>query len=130
MSFPEDIDFIQQLARMLYTAGQIDGDFSRDEKKASLSIIHQLSQKNFGEYAEQLMINEIKDLVENNSSSADLIQDFKQYYHQHKNLFTDDIKTDFLKTIDAVVYAHSKRNKSELTLLSQLEILFFGIKVK
>lgn len=124
--FSNDIDFIQHIARLIYCAGSIDGDYDSIEKRESLAIIHDLSEREFGAFSEDLMIAEIKDLVENHSSTKELMDDFTAYYHEHQQLFSEEVKINILELLDRVIYAHAKRNKSELIFLSKLEILFFG----
>jgi hypothetical protein len=126
MTLSNNIDLIQQIARLIYCAGMIDGDFSRIEKEESLKVINQLSEEEFGRYSEDLMIKEIADLVENRTSTDELITDFKNYYYSNLDLFHEEEKYSILKLLDRVMYSQARRNKSELIFLSQLEMLFFG----
>jgi hypothetical protein len=124
--FSKDVDFVQQLARMIYCAGSIDGEFSNTEKRESVAIIQELSKEEFGIFSDGLMINEIRDLVENEDDPNEILQEFKSYYQANEDKFPEEVKKAILEMLDRVLYSQNKRNKSELVFLSQLELLFFG----
>jgi len=51
-------------------------------------------------------------------------KDFKEFYEEHNKLFTPEIKRLVLDTANAMANAYAGKNKSELILLSKIEILF------
>ena len=124
--FSKDVDFVQHLARLINCAGSIDGDFSNTEKRKSVAIIEELSKEEFGIFSDGLMINEIRDLVENQDEPNDIVKEFKSYYDANQDKFPEEVKKAILEILDRIIYSQNKRNKSELVFLSQLELLFFG----
>tara|TARA_R100000988_G_C3970716_1_gene151317 strand:+ start:114 stop:518 length:405 start_codon:yes stop_codon:yes gene_type:complete len=56
--------------------------------------------------------------------AQDCYNDFEEYYKEHKKLFYDKRKELILRTAQKIADAFSGTNKSELIMLSKLELLF------
>ncbi|MEX0289878.1 MAG: hypothetical protein AB3N14_12280 [Flavobacteriaceae bacterium] len=62
-------------------------------------------------------------LLENEMESAAGFEEFRSFYKEHKSRFTPFLKVLILDTAHAIANAYARKNKSELILLANLEIL-------
>ena len=62
-------------------------------------------------------------LLENEIEASTSFEDFRTFYKEHGNRFTPFIKVLILDTAHAIANAYARKNKSELVLLANLEIL-------
>ena len=63
-------------------------------------------------------------LDEEITTASAAYNDFKNYYQEHKTLFSPQLKTKIRKTADAIASSFCGKNKSELTMLANLHLLF------
>jgi hypothetical protein len=49
---------------------------------------------------------------------------FEDYYKEHSNLFSQDIKSLIIKTASTIAESYAGKNKSELIILAKIETLF------
>ena len=59
-------------------------------------------------------------LTEQKQNANDCLAEFKFFKITHENLFTTNVKQQIWKTANAIVTAFSRRNKSELVMLTEL----------
>ncbi|AXT58211.1 hypothetical protein J8L88_19015 [Aquimarina sp. MMG015] len=56
--------------------------------------------------------------------AEDSFLEFKDFYHENKSLFTDNIKKLIWNTSNSIAGAFSGKNKSELMMLGKLQLIF------
>ncbi|QNJ99070.1 hypothetical protein [Constantimarinum furrinae] len=54
----------------------------------------------------------------------DCFESFSEYYKDHKNLFSEERKILILNTVQEIADAFSGTNKSELIMITKLQLLF------
>lgn len=122
-------NFYQQLSKLFYAMAAVDGAVREEEldelkkivKKEWLEI-----EENEDEYGTDLVyyiLITFDWLRENNWNIKNVILQFKSYKKDHEILFTDTINKLILKTSYAIASAFAKRNKAEMVLFSQIEVL-------
>ncbi len=62
-------------------------------------------------------------LVENEKDSGECFQKFKDFYNDHPNLFTTELKNRIKSTSRAIAHAFAGTNKAELVLLAKIDLL-------
>lgn len=62
-------------------------------------------------------------LMEYTKSSDECFDEFKEFYKEHPNAFTEEIKSSAKKTASAIASSFSGKNKSELIILAKLDLL-------
>lgn len=64
------------------------------------------------------------DWLQNEEKESDLyFEEFKTFYHDFPNKFTPEIKSLILQTANDIAASFSGKNKSELILITRLELL-------
>ena len=56
--------------------------------------------------------------------AGDCFDSFSNYFKNHKNLFSEKRKELIIKTVKKIANAFNRTNKSELIMITKLEILF------
>ena len=64
-----------------------------------------------------------QELQQQGVSSHEAFDEFREYYQQHRNEFSQEHKAKLAETAAAVAAAFAGNNKSELTVLAQLYLL-------
>jgi hypothetical protein len=62
-------------------------------------------------------------LLENDWDRQAVIPEFKRFKIEHESLFTERVKQLILKTTHAIAQAFSGKNKSELVLIGELQLI-------
>ncbi|MEX0998298.1 MAG: hypothetical protein WDZ45_14705 [Flavobacteriaceae bacterium] len=73
-----------------------------------------------------LIFNEFNSLTERNKGAHDCFEEFKAYYIENPQLFSQTLKTTIWETADGIAAAYAGKNKSEVILLAKLKELFLG----
>lgn len=63
-------------------------------------------------------------LVEADWESDTCFTKFEDYYKEHSNLFSENIKSLIIKTASTIAESYAGKNKSELIILAKIETLF------
>jgi hypothetical protein len=63
-------------------------------------------------------------LLENEKTSAECFASFVTFYKEHKAVFSQQVKALIYETCNAIAYSFSGKNKAELILLANLQLLF------
>lgn len=124
-----DVLFYQNLGRLFYAIAFIDNTV-RDEEietlKKFISSTWVSLDNEPDEYGSdsafqiEIVFNWLDSEVYSAQESYDA---FKEYYNKHTSLFTELINRRILKTASAIAGAYAGTNKSELILLTQLQLL-------
>lgn len=121
--------FYQQLARLFYAIAATDGKVRKEEEEELKKIVKNEwlnFDASFDEYGIDFVcyiLITFDWLQENDWGIKRAISDFKTYRKNNKDLFTEPINQLILKTSDAIASVFAKQNKSELVLLSKLNMV-------
>lgn len=63
-------------------------------------------------------------LLEYEKNSDECFKEFKEFYKEHPEVFTNKVKQLILETSGAIASSFAGKNKSELILLGKLQLLF------
>lgn len=120
-----DIEFFKSLGE-LYYAIAISDNCVRDEEFYKLEEVldnEWVSLDDFNLSSKAIIVNMFKSLQITNSSDAEVYyNNFVSFKRTHEILFNDKVKSLILKTATQITSSFSKQNKSELIMLSKLNI--------
>lgn len=124
------LELYENLGKLFYALASGDGTVHTKEidKMRSLITNNWLLRDDFDEensFNTAFWIETTYDwCMEHDKSSEECLQEFKIFYKEHLELFTPKIKKSILAMARAIANAYAGKNKSELILLSRLEIMF------
>lgn len=123
------IQFYQNLGKLFYAIAAIDGNVNPVEFDKLKKVVNEQwldlddLEDAFGTDAAYLIEIVFDWLNENGNLNAEAcFTDFINYKTSQSHLFTKDIRRLILKTASKIAYAFSKINKSELRLLTKLDM--------
>ena len=129
VSTPELL-FYQKLGELFYAIAAADKVVRKSEYD-SLSALVEKEWKSMDDFEDQFNTDaayQIAIVFEwfdyERMDADDCFLGFSEYYSDHKKLFSEKRKKLILKTAGKIANAFSGINKSELVLLSKLELLF------
>jgi hypothetical protein len=121
--------FYQHIAKAFYSVAAADKKVKEEEVETLRELVKSRwtkvedSTDEFGTDA-ALQIESVFDwLLEENVDSMDALNDFKDFKEQNESLFTSKINKLVFETADAIASSFSGKNKSELTVLTQLNLI-------
>lgn len=115
--------FYQALGCLFYAIAAADKNV-RDEEEDKLSETLALKwYTSYGKEAGQIK-NVFDRLNKSRVTSAESMNFFEHYFSEHKDKFSNEIKTLIWSTVLAIASSHAQKNKSELLLLNKLRTLF------
>ena len=122
--------FYQKIGRLFYAVAMADGNVHSDEIDRLKQIVrdtwlpHDDLVDEYGSDA-AFQIEIVFDwLLENEQDSKASYEEFREFYKEHPKIFTVDVKALVIKTANAIASAYAGKNKSELTILGKLQLLF------
>lgn len=121
--------FYSNLGKLFYAIAAADKTVREDEINTLKQIVNTewLILDGIKDKSEVDAMRHIKftfDQLNKQTQHADVcLADFKSFKESHEYLFTHNVKHLIWKTANAIVSSFSKRNKSELILLTELGII-------
>ena len=122
------VGFSKSLAGLFYAIAASDKRVHETEIRSLKKLIRtswsELLEKNNYEHTDQIyqMELEFDRLVKENSDPFKCFDEFVNFKEENQELFTRDINILIWKTANAITYAFSGKNKSELILLTKLKM--------
>jgi hypothetical protein len=119
-----------KLGKLFYAIASADKTVSKEEAEKLYQFVKQdwvpveETSDAFGTDAAFQIISAFDLLNDQMASSKSCMQQFEDFYHSHKYLFTDQIKTLTLRTANAIAAAFKGQNKSELIAIQAIHRLF------
>lgn len=120
--------FYINLAKLFFAIASIDQTV-KPEEVAFLKInleSHLKSSELISSKDVNLIFSEFNSLIDRNKNANDCFEEFKEYYFENNQLFSQTIKSIIWKTADGIAAAYAEKNKSEVILLAKLKELFLG----
>jgi hypothetical protein len=119
-----------QLGNLFYSIASADNDISPDQLKQLQKIVNDKwrwcnNQQNCKHPADSHIASILFDsIVQNMADESDNYQRFVNYYNQNGEDFTPEIKETIIKTACAVAVLFPGINKSAITMLGKISLLF------
>lgn len=122
--------FYQNIGELFYAIAAADTIVSELEYKALTHFVEE-EWKNMDAYEDAFgndaayQISIVFEWFDYECMDAkDCFENFSEYYKEHKNLFTEERKKLILKTVQEIAASFSGKNKSELIMITKLQLLF------
>lgn len=122
--------FYQKIGKLFFAVAMADGSVRSEEIDRLKQIVrntwlpHDDIIDEYGSDA-AFQIEIVFDwLLENEQDAMTCFEEFREFYMENTKVFSVDVKALILKTANAVASAYAGKNKSELTLLGNLQLLF------
>jgi len=129
VSTPELL-FYQKLGELFYAVAASDKIVREAEYKTLTQLVEE-EWKEMDDYEDQFKSDaayQISIVFEwfdyERMDADDCFEGFSEYYKEHINLFSEKRKKLILKTVKKIANAFSGFNKSELIMITNLELLF------
>ncbi|MFA5245382.1 MAG: hypothetical protein WC380_08775 [Pedobacter sp.] len=128
MKYSDEVmkSFYQQMGKLFYAIAAADKTVRKEELEALKKLVRSEWLKLDETYDEfgsdsAYQIEIVFDwLTENEWDMEDTISGLKDFREVHPSLFTDRVNTLIIKTASAIADSFQGKNKSELTILTQL----------
>lgn len=130
-SYQTMLHFYQQLGKLFYSIAAVDGTVREEEIKKLIEIVHKEwvpIEDTLNEYGDDsaYQIEIVFDwLIEKDGNMGKVIPGFRNFKKEHPSLFTPQISQLIIKTAMAIAESFSKKNKSELKLITELRDVLF-----
>ena len=122
-------ELYENLGKLFYAIAISDGsvhvkewDKLKEIVKADWLYVDKFTDRYGTDAANQIEIV-FDGLMEYEKTSKECFQEFKDFYKEHPHAFTKEIKSLAKKTANAIAASFARKNKSELIMLSKLELL-------
>ncbi|MCW5515777.1 hypothetical protein [Muriicola sp. Z0-33] len=122
--------FYQKIGKLFFAVAMVDGSVRSEEIDRLKQIVrntwlpHDDILDEYGSDA-AFQIEIVFDwLLENEQESKLCYDEFREFYKENTKIFNVEVKELILKTANAIASAYAGKNKSELTLLGNLQLLF------
>ena len=122
-------NFYQNLGKLFYAVAAADRILRQEEVEALKQIVNTewLGLAGTRDKSELDALRQIKiiffQLNEESRKPNDCLADFKSFKEAHEDLFAHDVKQLIWKTAMVLAESFSRRNKSELILLAELDAI-------
>ena len=125
-----DLLFYQKIGELFYAVAASDRVVRKAEYEALAKIVEDEWKKmddyedKFGTNAAYQMAIVFEWFDYEQMDAQDCYNDFEEYYKEHKNLFYGNRKELIVRTARKIANAFRGSNKSELIMLTKLDLLF------
>ncbi|SDE34559.1 hypothetical protein SAMN05421636_104425 [Pricia antarctica] len=122
-------ELYEHLGKLFYAIAISDGhvhvkewDKVKEIVKADWLYVDEFTDRYGTDSANQIEIV-FDGLMEYGKTGKQCFQEFKDFYEEHPHAFSKEIKTLTKMTASAIANSFAGKNKSELSMLSELELL-------
>lgn len=124
-------DFFVAITNLFYAFSMIDKKMVIEEKKEIIwAVKEDWATNEYGFNSEELIYETMRELIKEKIPAEKAFDFFKQYMQSKKELFTDEVNVSLIETCHKIANAQNGVNKSELILLSKLQLLINDIEKK
>lgn len=127
---PSELLFYQKTGELFYAIAASDRTVREAEYKALTKLVEE-EWKNREESEDSFKTNAVYQISivfewfdYERMDADDCFESFTDYYKTHQTIFTEERKALLLKTVQKIADAFNGTNKSELILLTKLQLLF------
>jgi uncharacterized tellurite resistance protein B-like protein len=116
--------FYESIAHLFYAAAMADKSFIHNEKLKIIQLVESHWNINIQKKESKEIIYEtLKKLKANKENSDYGFKVFETFFNANGNLFTIELRSELIKTVNSIVNANIKRSKGELILIGRLSNL-------
>jgi hypothetical protein len=125
------LHFYQHLGKLFYSVASVDGTVRKEEIEKLLDIVQkewvpiETTSNEFGDDSAYQIEIVFDWLIEEDGNMGKVIPDFHSFKKEHPSLFTPQVSQLILRTAMAIAESFSKKNKSELKLITELRDVLF-----
>jgi uncharacterized tellurite resistance protein B-like protein len=123
--------FYQSIAYIFYAVAAVDGSIRIEEKRKIKKLVDEhwtFKEENIN--SNDIIFSTLKKVIEKEYSTDNAFQNFKEFFLEHPELFSDQTKKEIMDNANRITMAFHSRNKSESVLLGQLYFLLYNSKKK
>ncbi|WP_025740861.1 hypothetical protein [Aquimarina pacifica] len=119
-------EFYKKLAHLFYAVSMADKKMVIEEKRKIVSYVEKYWSHSFDKNdSKEIIYETIRELIKKQMTSEEAYQVFKSYYQSKSDGFLKDLCQKIMEASDGIATSFSRRNKSELILLTKLHKLLF-----
>ncbi|CAA0224088.1 hypothetical protein [Tenacibaculum maritimum] len=117
--------FYIAITYLFYAMSMADKTMAAHEKRSIVKSIRKdwATTKN-GFNSEELMYNTMRTLIKKELTAETAFKEFKRFVEIHNDFFNEEIKYHLLEASYKICNAHAGKNKSEVIILTKLDLLF------
>lgn len=120
-------EFYIAISNLFYAVSMIDKNMSIDEKKEIIwAVKEEWATNEYGFNSEELIYETLRAIIKEKLPAEQAFHNFKNFYNTNHLIFTTELQNSLLETCLKISNAYRGKNKSELILLAQLQMLFKG----
>lgn len=119
-----DIEFYQKLGELFYAIAAVDKVVKDEEYKILETMVVNHFMVNTNKDMAMQIKNTFNLLYYKKMEAQSCFNNFQNYARKQASLFTKEKIKSILETANAIASAFASRNKSELIMLANLELLF------
>lgn len=119
-------EFYNKLAHLFYAVSMVDKKMVIEEKRKIVSYVEKYWSHSFNKNdSKEIIYETMRELIKKQATSEETYEVFKSYFLNKSNEFSKDLSLKIMEAADSIATSSSKRNKSELILLTKLHKLLF-----
>ena len=120
------IDFYKHIAHLFYAVAMADKKMVVDEKRKIVAYVEKYWMVTYdGANSSEIIYETLRTLIKTKMSSEGAFAIFKTYFEEVAQEFSQEIRQQLMETVDGIALSASRRNKSELVLLTKIHKLLF-----
>ena len=117
--------FYENLAYLFYAVAMADGKIMVEEKRKIIEYVKKYwSHRLFTSDSDEIIYATLRTLIKEETISEDAYIVFKSFFLDNKKLFSVELRKKIMETSNGIAMSYSRKNKSELILLTKLHTLF------
>ncbi len=118
-------DFYQRIAHLFYAFAAADRHIDLEEKRSIVAAV----EKNWDFHttsfdSKEVIYSTLRKLIEGKLDKDLAFESFAAFYREHRQSFSLETKNAILEAANTIIQSFAGTNKSELTMLTQLFLLF------
>ncbi len=119
--------FYKKIAHLFYSVAMADKKIVIEEKRKIVFYVEKYWSHSFDKNdGKEVIYETLRQLIKKQETAENAFDVFKSYYHSIPNGFSKDLCQKIMEAADGIATSFSKRNKSELVLLTKLHGLLFN----
>ena len=117
--------FYENLAYLFYAVAMADGKIMVEEKRKIIEYVKKYwSHRLITSDSDEIIYATLRTLIKEETISEDAYIVFKSFFLDNKKLFSVELRKKIMETSNGIAMSYSRKNKSELILLTKLHTLF------
>lgn len=121
---PQIPGFYKALAHLLYTAAMADKSFIRNEKLKIIQVVESnWNTKIEHTESKDIIYKTLKGLIAKKEATDIAFKVFESFFNANSSLFTEELRSTLIKTVNAIVNASPSKSKGELIVIGRLNYL-------